>query len=161
MRLLNHVSFSHSVVSDSAVTWTVTWLLFCPWNSPGRITGVGCHSLLQEVFLSQQLKPLLPYCRQILYCLSHEGSPSFQYYSVSTPQSNYFNIIVISILNGLTFLVPAHHCLTVRMKNRHSVLMLLISSGKNSLDVLSEHLLHMRHCVRHLIANISNNSLNI
>lgn len=40
------------------------------------------------------------------------------------------------------------------MKNRHSLLMPLISSGKNiSLDVLSEHLLHMRHCVRHLIAN--------
>ena len=50
-------------------------------------------------------------------------------------------------------MILAHHCLIVRMKNRHSLLMLLISSGKNSLDVLSEHLLHMRHCVRHLIAN--------
>ena len=24
--------------------------LFCPWNSPGRNTGVGCHFLLQEIF---------------------------------------------------------------------------------------------------------------
>ena len=23
--------------------------LLCPWNSPGKNTGVGCHSLLQEV----------------------------------------------------------------------------------------------------------------
>ena len=22
---------------------------FCPWNSPGKNTGVGCHSLLQEI----------------------------------------------------------------------------------------------------------------
>ena len=24
--------------------------LFCPWNSPGKNTGVGCHALLQESF---------------------------------------------------------------------------------------------------------------
>ena len=32
------------------------WLtrLFCPWDSPGRNTGVGfCHSLLQRIFLTQ------------------------------------------------------------------------------------------------------------
>ena len=27
--------------------------LLCPWNSPGKSTGVGCHSLLQGVFLTQ------------------------------------------------------------------------------------------------------------
>ena len=26
------------------------WLL-CPWDSPGKITGVGCHALLQGIFL--------------------------------------------------------------------------------------------------------------
>ena len=26
--------------------------LFCPWDSPGKNTGVGCHALLQGVFLS-------------------------------------------------------------------------------------------------------------
>ena len=25
----------------------------CPWNSPGRNTGVGCHSLLQGIFPTQ------------------------------------------------------------------------------------------------------------
>ena len=25
----------------------------CPWNSPGKTTGVGCHSLLQEIFLTR------------------------------------------------------------------------------------------------------------
>ena len=27
--------------------------LFCPWNFPGNNTGVGCHFLLQEIFLSR------------------------------------------------------------------------------------------------------------
>ena len=27
--------------------------LLCPWDSPGKNTGVGCHSLLQGIFLTQ------------------------------------------------------------------------------------------------------------
>ena len=46
-----------------------------PWGSPGKNTGVGCHSLLQRIFPIQGLKLGLLYCRQILYCLSHQGSP--------------------------------------------------------------------------------------
>ena len=26
---------------------------FCPWNSPGKNTGVGSHSLLQGIFLTR------------------------------------------------------------------------------------------------------------
>ena len=37
--------------------------------------GMGCHSLLQGIFLTQGLNPGLPHCRQILYQLSHQGSP--------------------------------------------------------------------------------------
>ena len=48
--------------------------LFCPWDSPGKNTAVGCHFLLQEIFSTQGLNPGLPHCRQILYCLSHQGS---------------------------------------------------------------------------------------
>ena len=47
----------------------------CPWNSLGQNTGVGSLSLLQGIFPSQELNPGLPYCRQILYQLSHKGSP--------------------------------------------------------------------------------------
>ena len=28
------------------------WLL-CPWNSPGKITGVGYYAILQEIFPAQ------------------------------------------------------------------------------------------------------------
>ena len=46
-----------------------------PWNSPGQNTVVGSLSLLQGIFLTQRLNPGLPHCRQILYQLSHQGSP--------------------------------------------------------------------------------------
>ena len=37
-------------------------------------TGVGSLSLLQGIFPTQGSNPGLPYCRQILYQLSHKGS---------------------------------------------------------------------------------------
>ena len=49
--------------------------LLCPWNTPGKNTGVGSHSLLQGIFPSQGSNPGLPHCRQILYCLNHQRSP--------------------------------------------------------------------------------------
>ena len=48
--------------------------LLCPWNSPGKNTGVGCHSLLQGIFLSQGSYPGLLHYRQTLYHLSHQES---------------------------------------------------------------------------------------
>ena len=44
-------------------------------DSPGMNTGVGCHSLLQEIFPTQGSNPGFPQCRQSLYPLSHQGSP--------------------------------------------------------------------------------------
>ena len=41
--------------------------LLCPWDSPGKNTGVGCHFLLQGIFPTQGLSPGLLHCRQILY----------------------------------------------------------------------------------------------
>ena len=29
--------------------------LLCPWDFPGKITGAGCHFLLQGIFLTQGL----------------------------------------------------------------------------------------------------------
>ena len=53
------------------------WLqgLHNPWNSPSQNTGVGSLSLLQGIILTQGLNPGLLHCRQILYHLSHKGSP--------------------------------------------------------------------------------------
>ena len=35
----------------SATQWTAR--LLCPWLSPGKNTGVGCHDLLQGIFPTQ------------------------------------------------------------------------------------------------------------
>ena len=44
-------------------------------DSPGKNTGVGCHALLHGIFPTQGSNPGLLHCRQILYHLSHQGSP--------------------------------------------------------------------------------------
>ena len=48
-----------------------------PWDFPGKDTGVGSHFLLQGIFLTQGSNLDLPHRRQILYLLSHRGSPQF------------------------------------------------------------------------------------
>ena len=45
-----------SSVAQSCLTgipWAVTHQAPCPWDSPGKNTGVGCHFLLQGIFLTQ------------------------------------------------------------------------------------------------------------
>ena len=61
---------SLSVVSDSLQShgWQPARLL-CPWDSPGKNTGVGCHALIQGIFPAQGSNSGLPRCRQI-----HQGS---------------------------------------------------------------------------------------
>ena len=59
----------------------------CPWDSPDENPGMGYHSLLQGIFLTQGLNPGLPHCRQILYHLSHQGSPFSAYDTYKSPIS--------------------------------------------------------------------------
>ena len=57
--------------------------IYSPWNSLGQNTGVdsleywsGQPYILQWIFPTQGSNPGLPHCRQILYQLSHKGSPT-------------------------------------------------------------------------------------
>ena len=51
------VQFSRSVVSDSLQPHGLQpTRLLCPWDFPGKNTGVGCHFLLQGIFLTQGSK---------------------------------------------------------------------------------------------------------
>ena len=80
---------SCSAVSDSL--WShglYPARLLCPWDFPGKDTGVGCHFLLQEIFLTQESNLhllCLLHCRWTLYLLSHQGSPK---YSPNRPTSS-------------------------------------------------------------------------
>ena len=73
----------------------------CAWDSPGKNTGVGCHSLVQGLFLTQGLNPCLLRCRQILYHLSDQGSPE---YFVSTGKYNMENSLQIKLSQRLGYL---------------------------------------------------------
>ena len=48
---------ARSVVSSSATPWTVAARLLCPWNFPGKNTGVGCLFLLMGIFPTQGSNP--------------------------------------------------------------------------------------------------------
>ena len=54
-----------SCVRLFATLWAIHSLL-CPWDSPGKNTGAGCHFLLQGIFLTQESNPHL-------LCLLHCG----------------------------------------------------------------------------------------
>ena len=43
--------------------------LLCPWDFPGKNTGVGSHSLLQGIFPTQGSNPGLLHCRQIFFTI--------------------------------------------------------------------------------------------
>ena len=61
----------HSVMSNSLQPHG----LYSPWTSPDQNTGVGNLSLLQQIFPTQESNWGFLHSRQILYQLSHKGSP--------------------------------------------------------------------------------------
>ena len=72
------VYVSHSVVSDSLWPYELQpSRLLCPWNSPGKNTG----GVSPRDLLAQGSNPVLSHCRQILYHLSHQGSPLWDQFS--------------------------------------------------------------------------------
>ena len=71
--------------------------LLCPWDSPGKNTGEGCHVLLQEIFLTQKLNPHL-------LCLLHWQVDSLSLAPPGKPTStielsSYFILILITNTN--------------------------------------------------------------
>ena len=73
-RVKESESVSRSVRSDSLQPHGPARLL-CPWDSPGKNTGVGSRAFLQGIFPTQGSNLDLPHCRPALYHLSHRGSP--------------------------------------------------------------------------------------
>ena len=81
--------------------------LYSSWNSPGQNTGVSSCSLLQGIFPTQVSNPGLPHCRQILYYLTHQGSPrilEWVDYPLSSGSSQLRNRTEISCFAGQFFI---------------------------------------------------------
>ena len=65
---------------------------------------MGSHSLLQGIFPTQGLNPGLPHCRQILYQLSHKGSPRIlEWVAFPTQESNQVLLRCRRILYELSY----------------------------------------------------------
>ena len=76
--MLSH--FSH--IRLFATPWTVTCQTSLSLRLPSKNTGVGCHALLQETFLTQGSNSCLLYlllCRWILCHWATEETPLFYY----------------------------------------------------------------------------------
>ena len=78
--------------------------ILCPWDSPGKNTGVGFHFLLQGIFLTQgsnQCLWNLPHWQVDSLLLSHRGSPLFQskgstiFFFCKEPNNKYFRFCVL------------------------------------------------------------------
>ena len=78
----------------------------CPWDSPGKNTGVGCHALLQGIFPTQGSNPGLPHSRRILYQLS----PTFPSLRVTfwSKRTSHLRPILISAKLAHTCSVGSH-----------------------------------------------------
>ena len=79
--MISHVSLPFYPNHVSCVLVTQSCPTLCdpmdcspPGSSVHGILQASCHSLLQGIFLTQGLNPGLLHCRQILHCLSCQGS---------------------------------------------------------------------------------------
>ena len=64
--------------------WTVVRQVPLSMGFSSKSTRVGSRSLLQGIFPTQGWNSGLPHCRQILYHLSHQGSPKLDVAESST-----------------------------------------------------------------------------
>ena len=72
---------SQSVMSDSLLPYELKpTRLLCPWNSPGKNTGVGCHFLLWGIFPTQESNLCLLH-------LLHWEAGSFYHWDTQEAQS--------------------------------------------------------------------------
>ena len=74
--ILRFLLFSRQVMSNSL--WPrglQPTRLLCPWDSPGKNAGVGCHFLLKGVFLIQGSNGHLLHWQADSLPLSHQESP--------------------------------------------------------------------------------------
>ena len=93
---------------------------------PGKNTGMGSHSLLQGIFLTQGSNPGLRHCRQILNHLSHQRNP---------------NVITQILKTGDAFLAEG-------MERRHTVSATFDTHGRGSERWQHYHLTHISQLCR-------------
>ena len=95
--------------------------ILCPWNFPGKNSGVSSHSLLQGIFPIQGPNPCLLIGRRILYHQHHLGRPMYTYVHLCVsvvftyPLVNLYSVTTQIILYYFIYLYIEKHCHFVRV----------------------------------------------
>ena len=99
--------------------------LLCPWNSPGKNTGVGCLSLLQGIFPTQGSNPHRLHWRMDSLPMSHMGSPLFHVNYLSLlPVSYPYSCHILYYGFGLSRssnIVSSHNILTTYLRRGRNI----------------------------------------
>ena len=82
-----HYEVMTIVVSQSCLTLLPshglqTTRLLCPWDFPGKNTGVSCHFFLQGIFSTQGLNLSLLHWQADSLPVSHQGNPKVIIYQL-------------------------------------------------------------------------------
>ena len=96
--------FSH--VWLCATLWTAR--LLCPWDSPGKSTGAGCHALLQRIFLIQGLNPYLLHLPALAGGFFTTSATSW---SINTKEYS----ILLYTEKGHVWTTMSYHCTNTRL----------------------------------------------
>ena len=84
---------SHLVMSDSVPPHGLyPDGILCPWNFPGKNTGMGCHVLLQGIFLTQGLNQSLLHWQVSSSPPAPPGKPLLSRYT--TPKKIFVYVIL-------------------------------------------------------------------
>ena len=79
-----------------AILWTVAARLSCPWNFPGKNTGVGCYLLLQGIFLTQGSNSHLLNWQADSLLLSYWGNPIYRHTYSNAEFNSYSSFMVLA-----------------------------------------------------------------
>jgi len=119
-RILKWVASLFSRESSQTRDWThvsrIAGEFFTSWATrKPKNTGVGSLSLFQRIFPTQESNAGLLHCRQILYKLSHQGSPTIASLSILCIQH-----ILLSFLPlmGLRYILT--YCFHRQFHNKHT-----------------------------------------
>ena len=93
-------SVSHSAMSSSLQSWTVAFQALLSMEFSRQDYWRGCQALLQGIFLTQGLKPGLSHCMQILYHLSHQGSPPLFFFFFLSLVANKWGFPGVSVVKN-------------------------------------------------------------
>jgi len=71
--------------------------LFCPWDFPGKNTGVGCHFLLQRIFLTQGSNPHFLHLTGGFFNTEPPGKPFNIYVTFKTKLLECFHLLLKAV----------------------------------------------------------------